>query len=116
MQTFLNFFFSWPVYVYLLCSATSVVFGDYFAKLWSVSRHPWQIGLAIILYLFSGLFYFPSLLKEQLVVASIIYTFLSIVGFMFIGFVVFKETFNLTQIVGIIFGLVSLTILTVAAR
>ncbi|MBI5421873.1 hypothetical protein HZA44_01960, partial [Candidatus Peregrinibacteria bacterium] len=61
-------------------------------------------------------FYVPTLLREGLVITSIIWSLISLIGFMFAGLVIFKESLNLHQGIGVVFGLVSLVILAITMK
>jgi multidrug transporter EmrE-like cation transporter len=104
-----------PVIVLLIISATGVILGDFFAKYWSLHQRTIFYIIAIVGYLCSSIFYIPTLLRQGLVVTSIIWSLISIVGFLFIGLVVFKEPLTTLQIVGVAFGVISLVILALAA-
>lgn len=101
-----------PVWMLLMLSAASVIVGDFMAKYWSTNQRPIIFFLSILGYFFSGFFYIPTLLREGLVVTSIIWSLLSIVGFIFIGLVIFDEILTTIQIIGIVFGIISFIILT----
>ena len=103
-----------PVPLLLIMSAASVVAGDFFAKYWSLHTRSIFFVLAVIGYLGSSFFYIPTLLKEGLVVTSVIWSVLSIVGFLLVGLIVFKETLNPLQSVGVGLGVLSLIILSLA--
>ncbi|OGL74486.1 hypothetical protein A3C96_00520 [Candidatus Uhrbacteria bacterium RIFCSPHIGHO2_02_FULL_60_10] len=101
-----------PVPVLIAFSASSVIIGDLLAKYWSTSfRTPLFVG-AILAYMMSGVFYIPTLLTKGLVVTSLAWSLLSIIGFMFIGLVVFRESLTTTQIIGAALGVVSLVFLS----
>lgn len=101
-----------PNIILLLLAATSVTFGDYFAKYWSQNQK-WQFYIiTLIAYLGSGFFYIPTLLKEGLVITSIIWSLLSIIGFLVVGLLIFHEKLAFWQTVGVALGLMSLLILT----
>ncbi len=87
--------------------------GDYFAKAWSIQRDAKLIPLALAGYLLSGVFYIPTLLKEGLVITSIMWSLLSIIGFLIIGVVLFHEPLTTPQIVGITLGSLALIILSI---
>lgn len=110
MDMYLSLAARLPVFVLILLSASGVVTGDYFAKSWSENRESWRFFVSLMGYLSSGIFYIPTLLRGQLIVTSIIWSFLSIIGFLLIGFIIFKESFNGIQIVGIFFGVISLVL------
>ena len=103
-----------PIYLLLTFSAASVVLGDYFAKKWSIDQKTLYLALTFLGYIGGSFFYIPSLLKEGLVVTSIIWVVLSTVGFLFVGIVIFKESLTPLQILGVGFGMVSIFLLATA--
>ncbi len=102
----------WPVILLLILSAISVTAGDFFAKYWSTNQKTIFYILAILGYAGSSIFYIPTLLKEGLVVTSVIWSILSIIGFLIIGLVIFKETLSMVQIIGVTLGVASLILLS----
>jgi multidrug transporter EmrE-like cation transporter len=100
-----------PVIVLLIISSLGVIMGDFFAKYWSVHQRAIFYVIAIVGYLCSSIFYIPTLLRQGLVVTSIIWSLISTIGFLFIGLVIFKETLTLVQMIGVGFGVISLVIL-----
>ncbi len=103
-----------PVWLLLILSASSVIAGDFFAKYWSIHLRSVFYFLAIASYMLSGFFYIPTLLREGLIVTSVIWSVLSIVGFLVIGLLIFKETLSTVEIVGVLFGVISLVILSIS--
>ncbi len=101
-----------PMYVLIALSACGVIFGDYSAKTWSIGREPLWLIFAFLGYFFSAFFYIPSLLKEGLVVTSLLWDLLSIIGFLFIGIVIFRETLSTLQVVGAVLGTIALVMLS----
>ncbi|KKT43473.1 MAG: drug resistance protein [Candidatus Wolfebacteria bacterium GW2011_GWE2_44_13] len=116
MQLYLAILAKFPVGVLLTLAAGSVIVGDYFGKLWSTQQRPLFLVIAFLGYFGSGFFYLPTLLREGLLVTSIIWSLLSIVGFMVIGLLIFKETLTGIQAVGVGFGVISLVILAFASH
>lgn len=116
MQIYLTLASKLPVAVLLLMSAASVVTGDYFAKLWSTNQRPLFLVVALLGYFGSGFFYTPTLLREGLVVTSVLWSVLSIVGFLIIGLVIFKESLTTIESIGVASGVVSLLILAFASH
>jgi multidrug transporter EmrE-like cation transporter len=108
----MNTFNSIPVLVLLFLSATSVIMGDYFAKSWSQNQSNLFLILSLLGYFLSGVFYIPTLLRDNLITTSIIWSLLGIIGFLFIGFIIFKETLSSLQLVGLFFGIISLLLLS----
>ena len=116
MNFYIELFSRIPVHVLLLFSAASVISGDYFAKFWSTNRKTIFLVSALISYFFSGVFYIPTLLRDGLVITALIWSLLGIVGFVFIGLVIFKETLTGVQTVGVAIGIISLIILTYSLK
>jgi multidrug transporter EmrE-like cation transporter len=112
MQFLIDLFSKIPVVVLLLLSASSVILGDLFGKYWSTNSKTAFFVLALIAYFLSGVFYIPTLLRQGLVISSLVWSILSIVGFLFIGFVIFHETVTTIQLVGIILGIISLVLVS----
>ena len=112
MRQFIDLFGRVPVGVLLVLSATSVIAGDYFSKLWSVDQRSLFYWLGLAGYCLSGFFYIPTLLREGLIVTSIIWLLISVAGFIIIGTVLFKEVLSPLQITGIVLATISLVILS----
>jgi drug/metabolite transporter (DMT)-like permease len=102
-----------PMMLLLVLAALGVAFGDYFAKLWSMNPNNYWYALALVGYSSVGIFYLPTLLKNGLVITSVIYSILAIVAFLVVGLVVFNETLTARQIAGVSIGIVSLLILSI---
>jgi multidrug transporter EmrE-like cation transporter len=107
----MNFLSKMPVGLLLALSATSVIIADFFAKYWSIHQKTAFLVIALLGYLFSGLFYTPTLLKEGLIVTSMLWSVASITGFILVGWLIFKESLSPTQLIGVILGAISLIIL-----
>jgi len=102
-----------PMYALIVLSACGVILGDYSAKTWSVNHSPLWLALAFVGYLASAFFYIPLLLKDGLVVTSLLWDLLSVAGFLAIGLVIFKEDLTPLQTAGAAFGVVALVILSI---
>jgi|SRR3989344_3119807 len=102
-----------PVIVLIIISASSVVMGDYFAKSWSMSQRTWLFIFAILAYMGSSIFYIPTLLREGLIITSLLWTVISTLGFILIGLVLFKEHLTFGQWIGVAFGITALVILSI---
>ena len=100
-----------PVGLLLAFSVTIGVIADFFAKYWSVNQRAAFLTIALLGYLSSGLFYVPTLLRGGLIVTSMLWSVASIVGFMLVGWLIFKESLSSTQLIGVILGAISLIIL-----
>jgi len=116
MQLYIQLSQKIPLLVLLLLSGMGVVMGDVFAKYWSLHPRMTLFLAAVFGYFCSSFFYIPTLLRESLVVTSIIWSLFSIIGFLFVGLVLFKEHLTLGQGVGVAFGVVSLVILAATIK
>jgi len=99
-----------PVWLLLSVSGTVVILGDFCGKLWSQDQKPILFWISVISYFLSGILFLPTLLREGLTLTSVIWSLISIIGFVFIGLVIFKESLTLWQSVGVVFGVISLVI------
>ncbi|HVN26518.1 MAG TPA: hypothetical protein VMT99_02590 [Candidatus Paceibacterota bacterium] len=113
MDLFTDILPALPMWALIALSACGVILGDYSAKTWSVGREPLWLILAFAGYVASAFFYIPSLLKNGLVVTSLLWDLLSIAGFLFIGLIIFKESLSVTQTVGVVLGVIALVILSI---
>jgi hypothetical protein len=105
-----------PVFFLLIFSATGIIVGDYFAKCWSENHQILYFFSALIGYFLAAVFYIPTLLREQLISAAIICSFLEAFGCLVIGFIIFKEKFNYIELTGIFFGVLSLILFTASNK
>ena len=101
-----------PVTGLIVLAALSVIAGDYAAKMWSVNGSGLYLVIALTGYFFSGFFYIPTLLREGLIVTSVVWLVLSTAGFLIIGALIFKESLSSIQIIAIFLGIVSILILS----
>ncbi len=104
-----------PVPMLLGISAASVVAGDTLAKFWSTNHRPALFWLSLLAYAASGIFYVPTLVRAGLIVTSTLWGVADMIGFLFIGFVIFHETLSPLQLVGVGFGAVAVIILAIAS-
>lgn len=116
METFLAITSQFPVWLLISLSASGVILGDLSGKYWSTNQQPVFFLLAVLGYALSTFFYLPVLLREGLVITSLLWSLLSIVGFVFIGLVIFKETLTPLQIFGVVLGVIALVILSISER
>jgi multidrug transporter EmrE-like cation transporter len=79
-----------PSIALILIAASCTISGDYFAKSWSVTHRQTFYLLALLGYMLSGFFYIPVLQKQGLVISSLLWSIVTIVGFLIIGFVFFQ--------------------------
>lgn len=99
-----------PIILLLVLSALSVTTGDFFAKYWSTNGKNVFYLLAILGYIGSSIFYIPTLTKEGLVVTSVIWGVLSMVGLLIVGLFIFKENLTTLEMWGAGLGVASLIV------
>jgi drug/metabolite transporter (DMT)-like permease len=112
MRTIIELLKAIPVPVLIAVSVIFVTLGDYYGKKWSVTNETVYFVVAAGASLLSGVFYFPVLFKHDLVTSSIIWTVLSILAFVVIGVLVYKEVLTPVQLVGAVLGIISILILS----
>ncbi len=101
-----------PVGGLLVLAATSVIFGDFSAKNWSSGAGDIWYVFAFIGYFGSAFFFIPTLLRESLVMTSVIWVVISSIGFLFIGIVLFHESLTLVQFIGVFLGIAGVLLLS----
>lgn len=100
-----------PVLLLISLAALYGILGDLFAKYWALNRTATFWILTVVFYCLSGIIFMPSLLKEGLIIAAMIWVLVSAIGFLFLGIVVFKETLTTLQMLGVFLGIASLIML-----
>lgn len=103
-----------PIIVLLLISACFVALGDFFAKSWSINQKNLFYLLSFFSYGVVAIFYLPTLLKESLVVTTVIYSIFIILVSIFVGMIIFGETLSSAKLAGVALGIISLVILNLA--
>lgn len=89
-----------------------MITGDYFAKYWSINQKTIFFIISFSVYAIAGIFYIPTLLREGLVITSIIWSVLCAAGFIVVGLLIFKESLSVFQTIGIVLGVLSIIILS----
>ena len=102
-----------PVIILLIISAVLTVLADIVAKYWSISRSSTLFIAALIIYAVSTVFFIPTLVRETLIVSATLGTVLATVGFVLASLFIFKESISSIQWVGVVFGIVSVILLSV---
>ncbi len=93
------------------------ILADVVAKYWSLNPEKTVLFvLGGLIYSVGAFIYIPSLLKESLIVTSVLWTLISTGGFIVMGLFLFGERLSLWQTLGLIFGLISLIFFVVAER
>ncbi len=111
MQLFIAFTSKIPVLALLVISATFTITGDVFAKYWSLNTRPLFFLLGVLFYSAGTIPFIPTLLREGLVVTAMIWSLISILGFIAVGIIIFKETLTTYQTIGAFLGIIALVLL-----
>lgn len=105
---------SFSPWLLVILSSMAVIWGDYFAKYWSTNQKTIFYLLGILGYFLAGFFYIPSLLKEGLIITSVLWQVITTVGLLVIGVAIFHETLTALQWAGVGLGIASVTVLAFA--
>lgn len=111
----LGFFHKLPLWPLIILSSGFTILADILAKYWSINPEKtiW-FAIASLIYCAGALVYMPTLLKESLIVTSVLWTLLSTGGFILAGLLIFGEKLSSLQLMGLIFGVISLVFFVVA--
>jgi multidrug transporter EmrE-like cation transporter len=100
-------------YLWLLLSVISFGFGEYISKLFSLKPSVFLAGIIVVPYVIGVWLWLPAVLKMQsLSVAGTIWNVMSTVVTVAIGVIVFKEHLTYTTVLGILFALTSIVLLS----
>ncbi len=116
MQAYIELVSRFPILLLIFLAVICGVSGDIFAKYWSVDHKLSYFLLVLFFYAGSAFFFVPTLLRESLVVISVIWTIMNITGFLLVGLVMFKETLTYWQIMGVLIGIVAVVMLNYNPR
>lgn len=113
----LDFFNKLPLWLLIAFSSGFTILADILAKYWSINpeKTVWLV-VAGLIYCAGAFVYMPTLLKESLIVTSVLWTLLSTGGFILAGLFLFDEKLSNWQLMGLIFGIISLLFFVVAER
>lgn len=116
MDFYLSLASKLPVYVLIMISATGVIVGDYFAKKWSIDQKTVYFVVTLITYWSGTFFFMPTLLREGLVITSVLWVLFTMIGTLFIGLIIFKETLVPLQIAGVVLGVIAILLLAFSQK
>lgn len=100
-----------PTLQVILAALISVV-GDLCGKLWATGKGWWFYPAALVIWTLGSVVYLPVLAKQGLVVATLLWCFFNVLGFVFLGVVLFKETLTPMQWAGVILGVIGMALLS----
>src|SRR5690348_9566630 len=104
-----------PYLVWLLISAAFFACGEYFSKKFGLSPNATYFAIVIMSYALAAALWLPAIMqKNQLSIVGAIWSVLSLVATVLIGTVLFGEHLNAYAVAGIVLGLVSVFLLSIA--
>jgi multidrug transporter EmrE-like cation transporter len=98
-------------FLVILAALISVV-GDLCGKLWAIGKGWYFYPIALVVWTLGSIVYLPVLAKQGLIIATLMWCFFNILGFVFLGVVVFKETLTPLQWGGVFLGITGMVLLT----
>lgn len=100
-----------PVLWFLIAAAGAEILSDIIAKYWAAAPSKLLFAAAVGMYAIGAALYIPSLLKEGLIVTSLIWSLISVIGYLVVGYFLFHESLSLQQIAGIVFAIIAIILL-----
>jgi len=97
----------------IIAVALLEVFGDILFKEWTIQNKKILIFFGVILYMIATLLWALSLKYQNLSKSVVIFALLTLIIGVLVGVFVYKETLNITNIVGIFLGLASIFLLEI---
>jgi multidrug transporter EmrE-like cation transporter len=101
--------------VWLILSVLATLYGDYLSKKFALSPSWRYVVIITIVYSVGTILWLPAILQEnELSVVGTMWAVMLYIGIAFVGLFIFKESINIYGVLGIILGLASIVLLTLA--
>ncbi len=101
--------------VWLIGSAVFFAFGEFLSKKFALAPSLHYVVIIVVIYSLGVLAWLPAILeKNQLSIVGSIWSVLSLMATVLIGVLIFKEKLNTIGIVGIIFAVIAIVLLSMA--
>ncbi len=111
----MNFILTIPAMIWLIASAIFFAFGEFLSKKFALAPSFGYVVTIVIVYAIGTLAWLPAILqKNQLSIVGAIWSVLSLMATVLIGVLIFKESLSLIGILGIIFAVVAVALLSLA--
>lgn len=111
----MSFLFAVPYMSWLVISAVLFALGEFLSKKFALAPSGTLIAALLVAYIISDLTWLPALIeKNQLSIVGAIWSVLSLITTVLIGVLVFGEELNTMGSIGILFGVVAITLLSFA--
>jgi multidrug transporter EmrE-like cation transporter len=99
--------------IWLILSALFFAVGEFLSKKFALNPNLTLVIIIIIIYSVGVLFWLPAILqKNQLSIVGTMWSVLSLLTTILIGVLIFGEKLSLTGIIGIIFAIISIILLS----
>lgn len=104
-----------PAMVWLVGSALCFAFGEYLSKRFALAPSVPGVLLVLVAYNLGTLAWLPAILqKNQLSIVGAIWSVMSLLATVSIGVLIFHEFLTTVSILGILFGVLSVALLSLA--
>ncbi len=111
----MKFLLSINYIIWLVASAIFFAVGEFLSKKFSLSPKFLYVILILIIYSLGVLAWLPAILqKNQLSIVGTMWSVLSLFTTILIGILIFGEKLNIIGIVGIIFAIISIVLLSIS--
>lgn len=109
----MNFILSINYIIWLVASALFFAFGEYMSKKFALNPGWKYVVYMVIIYSFGVLAWLPAIMqKKQLSITGVIWSVMSLLATFLIGVLIFKEKLSLVGILGVIFALAAIVLLS----
>jgi multidrug transporter EmrE-like cation transporter len=110
-----NALLSLPYIFWLIVSAVLFAVGEFLSKKFALSPNWSYIVILLIVDAASLLSWLPAIMqKNQLSIVGVMWSVLSLLATALIGILIFSEKLNTLSFLGIVFGLISVVLLSLA--
>ena len=111
----MNLILKIPAIIWLVISAIFFAFGEFLSKKFALAPSITYVFIIIAIYTLGILAWLPAILiKNQLSITGTIWSVLSLMATILIGVLIFGEKLNTIGIIGIIFAIVAVILLSIA--
>ncbi len=99
----------------LLAGLSGVLFttGDIFLKYWSNKSSPYTMGAAFMFYIIAGTLLALSFKRREIAVAVAVLICFNLIAVAILGFVLFRETLGLKEVIGLSLIIIAIVLLNV---
>lgn len=111
----MNLIYAIPAMVWLILSAIFFAFGEFLSKKFALAPSFTYVLYIVAIYSIGVLAWLPAILqKNQLSIVGAIWSVLSLLTTVLIGLLIFGERLNAVGIIGIIFAVAAIILLSLA--